>query len=353
MTAVTGIADQERGIKEASTRLARSREEGITWLISRIGEDGEPAGAATLNQYYRLPWALVLAGRAQEASSVLSWMERNALSGSGDLLPGAAQQPWTAGLATYPLSQMALGAWHLERYDTALSIMRTLKSDFQHPETGGAFAERPEHRATGRQDLISTAQLGLAALMTGRRDIADPAYGWMVATFEAQPDLPHRLYTAWDEGGLITEFDPELAFDRVTDFREPRQQFFNPGIGAAFLARYYKQTGEAKALDIARALLALSEGGSAAQFDYTDTVQIGKYAWGLAAVLDVDPDERYVRGLLKMADWFVDSQCEDGRWNPSAFIVPSPGDVDGLWKTAEHIMIMTMMLSALAGQPRG
>lgn len=41
-------------------------------------------------------------------------------------------------------------------------------------------------------------------------------------------------------------------------FRKPRQAFYNPGIGAAFLSRYYMVTRHERARQIARGLLQLS-----------------------------------------------------------------------------------------------
>ena len=102
----------------------------------------------------------------------------------------------------------------------------------------------------------------MAALLTGRFDVADGAFHWFRALWEAQPELPRKLYLAWDDGGLITEFDDAVAFGRVIDFQAPRQSFFNPGIAAAFLGRYAMATGTAQAAEIARELIRLSEGGT-------------------------------------------------------------------------------------------
>lgn len=335
------------------SRLEEARAGGVEWLVSHIGDDGEPVGAKVANSYYRMPWALAVAGRREESAAVLSWAEREALSVEGDLLPGPARVPWTTADASYPLPQLAIAAWHLERYDTAGAIMDTLRA-FQHSGTGGAFVERPEpeYRVSRRQDLLCTAQLGMAALTTGRREVADAAYHWVYSLWQAQPELPTRLYVDWNDVGLVTNVPQELAYSLVTDFTKPRQAFFNPGIGAAFLARYYMQTGVEEALQIGRGLLKLSEDGTEAQYDYPDTVQVGKFAWGAAAMLEVEPAERYLRIVLRMGDWYADSQLKDGSWFPSLWRTPEPSDVDALWKTAEHVLHITTMLTALGGYRR-
>ena len=330
----------------AESRLLHARESGLEWLASRISRAGSPVGADSVNSWYRLPWSLAGAGRPLKAGRVLSWIERNALTADGDLVPGAAQTPWTEVNAPYPLGNIAIGAWQMERYDTANRIMDNLER-FQSPETGGAFVEHPSLRSTGRQDVLCTAQLGMAALMCGRRAAADGAFRWFAALLE-QNETPDTLFISTDrEGRVVTEFAPEASFGHVVRLQQARQAFFNPGVAAAFLARYSTATGEASARDLARRLLALTEGGTDLQYDSSDTVHVGKYAWGAATMLEVDAEPRYLDALIMMADWLSNCQEADGRWNPSAFLFPEPTEADALWKTAEHVMIINFMLGAL------
>jgi hypothetical protein len=346
----------ETEIHELVVRLSSARAKGADWLVSRLADDGEPVGAKANNHYYRVPWALAIAGRVEEGARALAWIERNALTDKGDLRPGAPQTNWnnvgwTRDAASYPLAIMATGAWHLERYDTALAIMDTLEA-FQDPETGGGFVERPELRATGKQDLLCTAQLGLTGLVTGRRAVADAAFGWLERFMAAQPELPGRLYLCWGKDGLITNVQPEQALGHVVDFAKPRQTFFNPGIGAAFMGRYYMATRSEAARSMGRRFVELSDAGTERQYEYWDTVHVGKVAWGSGSMLDVDADDLYLKNAVRMGKWLIDSQSEDGRWNPTHFQTPDPTDSDALWKTGEHIMLSSIVLAALAAYPR-
>lgn len=333
-------------------RTRRSQDAGVAWMLSRIEADGEPAGGTERNGYYRVPLALALVGERERASAVLSWIERNGLTDDGDLVPGAAQGVFTDRWSSYPLALIASGAWHLEREDTALAIMRTLRS-FQDPETGGAYAERPELRTTSRQDLFPTAQLGMTALTTGQRDVADRAFRWVARLYEAQPEFSQRLYTGWHEDGLVTDIDPSLEFELVTDFEKPRQAFYNPGIAAAFLARYFMQTGTTKARDLGRDFLRLSAEGTESQFDHTESRQICKFGWGASLMLLADPGGDHLRHVLRMAEWFVESQLDDGRWQNSPFLTPDPTDGDDLEVTAEFVQHVAIMRSAIGGRDRG
>jgi hypothetical protein len=320
----------------------------IAWIVDRVGPDGCPPGSARLNGYYRVPWALSAAGRPDDAVVVLDWIEREALDLGGDLLPGPPQTPFVATVATYPLAQIALGAWQLERYDLARAILDRIEAAYIDPVTGGAFAERPEARRTGRQDLLNTTQAGMAFITAGRTGVADGAYRWLRRLWDAQPVLPERLYTSWDAHGLMTEVEPGASSWAIyTDFHTRRQQFYNPGMAAAFLARYADVTRSAEPVALARDLLRLNEAGAEFQFDHTDNVQICKYGWGVSSLLEVTGATDLVPAILRMADWYAASQRDDGSWVPSPFLAPEPDDADAVGKTAEHLLHVSVVIRAL------
>ncbi|MET7993686.1 hypothetical protein ABZU76_22585 [Amycolatopsis sp. NPDC005232] len=231
----------EAELETAREGLREVRARGVRWLLDHVGDDGKPAAADLRNGYYRMPWTFALVGEHEVAAQVMSWIERNALTATGDLREGVPREAFTSRWATYPHSLLAQGAWALERYDTALALVDTMRKSFQDPETGGAFMERQEVR-TGRQFVFPTAQLGLAALASGQSDVAQAAFGWFDRLWAAQPELPHVLYASWGPNGLRTVADQEDEFISRVDFREPRQAFYNPGISAAFLSRYYMVT---------------------------------------------------------------------------------------------------------------
>jgi hypothetical protein len=322
--------------------LRQVRDRGVGWLLAHVDEAGKPAAADIRNGYYRMPWVLAVAGEREKAARVMSWIERNALTAGGDLGEGVPREAFTSRWATYPHSLLAQGAWALERYDTALALMQTMRSCFQDPDTGGAFMERPEVR-TGRQFIFPTAQLGLAALTTGQQDMAAKAFAWF--------DRPAVLYASWGPAGLRLHPDQEGQDDHFiskVEFRKPRQAFYNPGIGAAFLSRYYMVTRNERAREIARGLLQLSANGTPDQYNYWESMQICKFGWGSAVAADIDPAGPHRGQVLRMAQWYIDSQRPDGSWVPSGFLVPDPNDSHAMEKTAEHTLWVIFMLSSLA-----
>jgi hypothetical protein len=53
-----------------------------------------------------------------------------------------------------------------------------------------------------------------------------------------------------------------------------------------------------------------------------------------------------------MVDWYARSQSDDGSWVPSDFLTPTPNVADALYKTAEHTLWVSYMLTSLASRNR-
>lgn len=340
--------------RDPSPRDARTRSiaRGVAWLVDRIGPDGAPRCDVTESGHaYRLPFALALAGHRGDAARVLRWMEHRVLDARGDLAPGPMQDGFRHRWSSYPLSLIAMAAWQLERYDLAARILDTL-GDFQDPEHGGAYAERPEVRVTRRQDLFPTAQLGITALATGRPDVAEAAFRWFRRLHALQPALPATLYSATDGGELITDpgEDAHERFGLVTEFARPRQAFYNPGIAAAFLGRYAAMNGSSEARELAEDFLALTTGGTEAQFDLADSVQVCKFGWGSAVMLDLTGAAEHRDHTERMAAWFIAAQRPDGSWENSPFLMPD-GATEGvrLEVTAEFVQHLIVIDAAIEG----
>ena len=328
---------------DLGSRMRDSRERATRWLLSRIGDDGTPIGAADRNGWAHVPWALAMVGEREAGAAVLSWAERNALDEGYDFRDGPTRP---TSVPVYWLAHVAYGAWLLERYDTAVAIMERLRM-YQNRETGGATSGLPG--LGGTQDLLCTAQLGVTALVMGQGDVAADVCGWLGRLFDAQPELPRRLYVVWDDG-LVTNTTPGTAFARVVDFTKERQAYFNPGMAAVFLAGYAMQGGGESALTLGRKFLELNIRGTARQFDDVESVQICKFGWGAAAMLEAERTDAYLDHVIEMAEWFIGRQAEDGCWVPSTFMSPEPDDVDKLWKTAEHLMELTVISTAIASR---
>lgn len=338
-------------ISVALDDLRTMRDKGVQWLLDRIADNGEPAFADQHNGYYRLPWTLAFVGEREAAACVLDWIEKFTLTDGGDLQPGPARASWTTVAATYPLSIIAQGAWLLERYGTATSVFDTLTS-LQDTITGGAYWERTEVRTDGRQLLFPTAQLGLTAITMGRADVADGVNGWFETLLAAQPELPKRFYVGQNADGLITDVADRDRYNLIVDFAQPRQAFHNPGIGAAFLARFADRTATTTPSDQARSLLRLYEGATPELFNFAESTAVCKLGFGSSMLLELSPAAPLVANVLRMTQWYRDSQAADGSWAPRTFLRPDPQEWHSIEKTAEHVLWVSMMLIALSTYQR-
>jgi hypothetical protein len=329
-------------------RLEMSRSRAAAWLLDRLSTNGCPLGADSGNSWWRVPWALAVAGEREAAARLLGWVEREALDADADLREGPARGSQPAS-PVYQLAHLAIGASMVGFYDLSERLCQRVRH-YQHPYGRGILAFRAGDR--GEQEMLFTTQLGLLGVVTGHREMADDAYAWLCRLWEAQPDLGAlKLYTRLDDQGLVTQFDEKSSRQAVVDFNLPQQMYFHPGAAAAFLADYAMRFGEPKAVPLARAMMQLNiEGDQGVQFDDLTSVQICKFGWGAAELLRADPEGGWLPHVLRMAGWFIERQDDVGAWAPSSFSIDrSPTDQDKMWKTAEHLMEVCQIQIALAG----
>jgi len=153
------------GARLAAYRAAQRR--AVDWLLARVNEDGSIGDAARDACYYRVPWAFCVAGEADAAMRMLSWIRRHMLTADGELAGGiSAGRDWYRSVNTYTETCLAYGAHLLRQYDVARRAM-TFALLWQSPRSGGVYLDRQRADAHGPQLLFLTAQLGMSALLTG------------------------------------------------------------------------------------------------------------------------------------------------------------------------------------------
>lgn len=200
--------------------------------------------------------------------------------------------------------------------------------------------------------LLSTAQVCLAAVVTGRYEIADRNFAWVSQLLEQQPaDAGSRLFTFRRHGQLLLNPNPSLAWAAVTNFATPRQSYYTAGMAAVFLASYSASRGVATNA-IARTLLQRNIEGCEAQFNDPGSVQICKFGWGAAVVCALDPASDLLPHVARMGDWSIEHQAADGAWAPSTFLSERLGIIENMVKTTEHVVEINAILDAL-GVARG
>lgn len=332
-----------------------ARRAGIQFLLRQMQDDGSLPQAPGRVTNYRVPWALAVGGESVAAHRVLGWIERHGLGDDGEFHGGITRdRAANHTFNTYPETCLAYGAHLLRRFDIAQRAMGFARR-YQDPETGGVFMDREMLGGAGPQLLFLTCQYGMSAAITGDWEAARRAARWLETLWQRQPQLPERLFTVWTrDAGLVTEPPPgEDIRHYINESQAERQLYYNGGIAAAFLGQLFLMTREPGWLDLARQYQDFSMESTVRQFE---TRQVCKSAWGATQLAFATGEDRYLRWLVRMGEWFLSIQEPDGHWNNSPYIDPDPPIEAQIEVTAEFVIHVDALVSALAtaaeGSPR-
>ncbi len=336
----------ERPIAERLGLYEATRRNGVEFLLAQMNQDGSIGPLEAGIYYYRVPWALAVSGETSAAMRVLEWVGRHMLTEEGEIRGNASPDRGMRSQAnTYAETIIAYGAHLLGRFDIAQRTMRfALRS--QDPSSGGAFQNRDQTGPDGPQLLFLTSQLGMSAILTGHINAALKVGTWFQRLWEAQPELPARLYTTWTTaGGLATEV-PEGGnrMHYVQESQEERQYHYNGGISAAFLSRLYLQTGDPAWLNLARDYQRFSMESTERQFL---TRQVCKSAWGAGLLSVITGEPLYRDWTARLGDWFTNGQEHDGSWVNTPYLSPNPTLANRIEITAEFVVHLDTVIGAL------
>lgn len=316
------------------------------WLLDRVASDGTPADSGERNGWSRLGWGLVAAGKPDAAAAVVSWAGANRITPDGGFAPGRLSgQGYIASYPHYWLGTYVISAWLAGRVDLAMRSMAYLRLR-QDPATGGLPIAIDASGATVC-DMLSTAQVGLSAVVTGDRETADGCARWVRVLAEQSAEDSMVFHSCRIGGSSWTQPDTPYAWAAITDFSQVRQAYYTPGMGAVFLARYAGRYGCSASLAAARRLLEFNIRGNPAQFDDVESVQACKFGWAVGEMALVDPDGDWLPWVRRMIGWFLDRQAPGGWWGPSKFADATPSTADRLVKTSEHLMELSVCMAAL------
>lgn len=325
-----------------------ARDRSVDWLLQHIDSEGRPVDCETRTGWSRLGWGLSIAGQPAAASAVVNWAAKHRIAKNGDYLPGFMQgQSYISQYANYWLGTFVVSAWMAGSYDIAMRSMAYLASQ-QDPVHGGlpTRLDSGNHPA-GICDVLSTAQVGLSALITGQLDVADKVYLWLKGLLAVQPSA-HSFYMFRQGEDVWRTPDPAFSWAAIVPFDQPRQAFYGPGMAAVFLARYAHIRHRPEAVELARSFLRYNMNGTQEQFTDIESVQACKFGWAVGVMHQADPQGGWGKWLAPMTKWFIDRQDPQGWWGPSRFADSNPSYSDRLVKTSEHLMEITALISALS-----
>lgn len=334
-------------VAAAIDRATHARRAGVDFLLSSIGPDGSLARTDARVTWYRLPWALAVAGETATAHRVLDWIERECLDASGRFHGGIVRDPaLNHTFNTYPETCLAYGAMLLRRFDIARKAMAVAGEGLDR-QTGGVWMDQLDQTGAGGQLLYLTAQYGMSAAITGLVDEARLVGHWFENLWNAQPELPAKLYTMWTgDGGLVTTVpEGENPKHVVNVAGEESQLHYNGGIAAAALTHVWMVTGEERWLELAREYQAFSMNSTPLQFN---TRQVCKSAWGSGLLTLATRSDEYGEWLIKMVDWFADLQSTDGSWCNTPALDPNPSESRLVEITAEFVVHLDTAIAGLS-----
>lgn len=321
------------------TRFREARNRGGVYLLARQTGDGAfPAEAPNLHEYYKALRAFQVCGHTDAANRLCNWIRNHGMTVDGDFGP-------RSGMAlghnyAYLNAWVVIGAHRLGQFDLSTKGMDFL-ARFWDPNTGGFYASPSGRDPDTEQDLMVTCMCGLAALYTGRMEIAGAVGDWLQTVLMAQPDFPERLYTVYTrENGLLTEPDPEDETRYVLHSDATRDEnFFNPGIAGAFLARLFQTTAEKSWLDLAIEYMRCAEVASDFLFRI---VRAGKVGWAASILYTLTGEEKYREMAIRIGDNLIALQAGEGYWKGGGGNTPSNDS------TAERVAWMDEIYQAVS-----
>ena len=333
---------------DVDARLAAYRaacRKGTDWLLQFLDCDGAIGPVQERLYYYRVPWALALMGEVTAASRVMDWIKRHMFTPEGAFEGLSPQGVFAERYGSYPLSCLIVGATLLRRFDIVYPATQRLLT-WQDRESGGFFNTRQNMTAGGEQELFPACQGGMSLILSGRLDAARQAGQWVKRLRELQPDFGNRLYHVYTRAqGLVTDYALDQETQYVTRKDLPWQFHYNGGIAAAFLAQLHMATGDREWLDLAIEYQDFSMTTDECQFQSMQTCKSG---WGSGLLYVVTREASYRDWTIRMGDWFLEHQLEDGHWENTKFWTPTPDLPINIELTTEFVMHVANIIAYLS-----
>lgn len=321
-------------------KYTEAANKGLEWVVAKQREDGSFPSCKQGMGYYKVPYLFNITGLYSNSYNLLSWIRENYFTEKGNFEGDFPRGTVYESVYTYPNIWIVSGAQKAGEFDIAYKGMNFLKS--QQGDAGGFYATL-DGQGGKRQELMCTSMGGVAALYTGELDSALKAADLLRLLYEKQPSPEDALYFVYrPDQVLVTDFPQDEATEFVLDLdKDVRQWYFIPGITASFLTLLFKATGQHKYLDLAKNYFEFAFRCSDYQFNYGQVCKVG---WGGAMLYSVTGESRYKNIALKVADYFVNTQREDGSWAED----PEAPDYAILDLTAEFTMWLNEIVHFLS-----
>lgn len=300
-----------------AAQYEQAADRAVRWLATQLHDDGSyGAEADDLACYYKSPYLFQLSGRAREAATLLSFIQRRFMRSDHDFTTSTGHKSDNAAFAeywAYPNGWLAIGAQRMGRFDIAYPAFEYLRSGYDSGQ-GGFLTNKPATPGSGVADALTTAHLGLLCLYLGDVQRAGSAGRWLARLLTSQPDLGTGLFLRLDRSGhLVRDFPADLAPFYLVHSREPGQAYFMLGYPVAFLAKLFEATADDTHLRTACGYL---DFGLSCEGDLRSSPTSHKVAWGASILARLTGDPRYAELSVTIADHLLAIQDPSGVWLP-------------------------------------
>lgn len=301
-------------------RFRDAREKGCSYLLKLCRPDGGFGNPELgLDEYYKALTAFAVCGHTRTAARLCRWILSQGITPEGDF--GPRTQNTGDFRYTYPNAWITVGAHRLGEFGLSLRGMEFLMG-FWDSASGGFFSDAARRDDETEQDIIYVGFCGLAALYTGRIDVAKSVGRWLKTVMKCQPSFPEKLYTVYSKAkGLHITSDSEIRYV-VSRNATTYQNFFQPGCAGAFLASLYQATGEREWLHLSVEYMRFAEGAN----DYLfSLLAAGKVGWAAALLYKITGEDKYRQMAVRVGDSIIAAQTKQGCWNFPATNTPHNG----------------------------
>jgi hypothetical protein len=324
-------------------RFADAARRGVAWIEAQQRTDGSFCHPDDgVGGYYKVPYALALAGHQRQALQLLAWVSRHHVTAEGDFRAPQrkAREPAHDAWPVYANAWLIQGAHRVGRWDLSQAGAAFLLAN-QNP-AGGFLAIDGDSRYL---EPVCTAWGGLALLATGHVAAACHAGDLLVRLVAAQPSADRFYYRMEPSGDLITSVPAGQALSYVVDATQRKQIYFNPGIALICLAYLYRATKREAYLRAANDIFLFAERCADDVYRFPPS---GKLGMGCALLYALTGNLAARRAAEAVGDYLLDTQQPEGFWRlPDEKAYAAVVDKDGaevrLDLTAEFCAFLTEM----------
>lgn len=306
-------------------RPASAAGRGADWLEARLRSDGAFDGCEyDLAGYYKSILTLAVCGRLEAASRCVTYVGRNLRTAAGELAVGDSKTGlgrMQRNLASYMDGWVAIGAWLLEAFELADEVARNL-ARLQSDRHGGVLTGAEKWAGRPRYDLATAASCGRAFLITGYREEALAAGGFLVEALAHQPDPTSGLDLSFDENWRpVGAPDPgELTYYRF-DLSRTGEKVWFPAFSCAFLCELHQLSADAGHLEAAKEYFGVIR---RIPEHAAGTLANGKSGWAAGLLARATGDDCYAAELATIVPNVLARQRADGEFADSIAAAAAP-----------------------------